>query len=274
MADMKRLGKGVERMSNRVLCWFSCGAASAVAAKKAIEKYGDSAQVLYCDTLAYEHPDNQRFMQDVERWLGRRITVLKSQKYADIFDVFRSTGFLVGPKGKALCTIELKKRLRFLYQLPNDIHVFGFTAEEGKRIERFHQQNFEAAEFPLFDSGITKEKCHEIIAEAGIAQPAMYRMGYDNNNCIGCVKGGIRYWNKIRTDFPEAFARMAALERELGAHILTDRRGGERKPLYLDELKPDHVAPKDPEIECGVLCHTSGGDPRPEPPTKVKERTK
>jgi PP-loop superfamily ATP-utilizing enzyme len=40
----------------RVLVWFSCGAASAVAAKLAVEKYGDQCEVLYCDTLAYEHP--------------------------------------------------------------------------------------------------------------------------------------------------------------------------------------------------------------------------
>lgn len=31
----------------------------------------------------------------------------------------------------------------------------------------------------------------------------MYDLGYANNNCIGCVKGGIGYWNKIRIDFPE-----------------------------------------------------------------------
>lgn len=36
----------------RVLVWFSCGAASAVAAKLAVDKYrNDSVEVLYCDTL-------------------------------------------------------------------------------------------------------------------------------------------------------------------------------------------------------------------------------
>ena len=25
----------------------------------------------------------------------------------------------------------------------------------------------------------------------GIEIPVMYRLGYNNNNCVGCVKGGI-----------------------------------------------------------------------------------
>jgi 3'-phosphoadenosine 5'-phosphosulfate sulfotransferase (PAPS reductase)/FAD synthetase len=84
----------------RVLAWFSCGAASAVAAKLAIEKYGDKVELLYCDTLKYEHPDNIRFLHDVEQWLGKKIKIMGSKKYTDIFDVFRKTGWLVGPGGQ------------------------------------------------------------------------------------------------------------------------------------------------------------------------------
>ena len=50
---------------SRVLSWFSCGDASAVASKLAVEKYGDRCEVVYCDTLAHEHPDNFRFLKDI-----------------------------------------------------------------------------------------------------------------------------------------------------------------------------------------------------------------
>ena len=60
----------------RKLVWFSCGAASAVAAKMAVDKYPD-CEVLYCDTLAYEHPDNMRFLNDVAKWIGKEIKLLK-----------------------------------------------------------------------------------------------------------------------------------------------------------------------------------------------------
>ena len=50
--------------------------------------------------------------------------------------------------------------------------------------------------------------------------PEMYHLGYHNNNCVGCVKGGMAYWNKIRVDFPGIFDRMAVLERKLGRSCL------------------------------------------------------
>lgn len=249
-------------MGIRVLAWFSCGAASAYAAKKAIEKYGDAVEVVYCDTLKHEHPDNLRFLRECGRWIGREVKILRSEKFSDIYDVFERTGFLVGPKGAARCTVELKKRVRFAYQRPDDIHIFGYTAEEGRRIERFRAQNFEAAEFPLHEQGVSKADCLAALAAAGIELPAMYRLGYQNNNCIGCVKGGMAYWNKIRRDFPDAFARMAALERKLGATVLSKReKGQERRRLYLDELQPNAGRGlKEPDIECGVLCETNQGE--------------
>lgn len=238
----------------RVLCWFSCGSASAVAAKFAYEMLGDSVEIIYCDTLAHEHPDNLRFLKDVEKWIGKPIKILKSKKYSDIYDVFEKTKYLVGPQG-ARCTVELKKRVRMEYQNPNDTHVFGFTFEENKRILRFKEQNFESAYFPLFDNKITKQMCHDIIAQAGIEQPAMYRLGYKNNNCIGCVKGGAGYWNQIRKDFPANFNRMAAVERKLGISINKIRRNGKMTKVFLDELSPDAGRnQKQDDIECGVIC--------------------
>ncbi|CAK7024888.1 MAG: hypothetical protein EUB_02291 [Eubacterium sp.] len=56
-------------------------------------------------------------------------------------------------------------------------------------------------------------------------------MGYPNNNCIGCVKGGMGYWNMIRKDFPEVFSRMAKLERDIRHSCI--------KNCFLDELEPN-----------------------------------
>lgn len=251
-------------MTARVLSWFSCGEASAVAAKLTVERH-PSAEVLYCDTFAYEHPDNRRFFADVERWIGTQIKVLRSETYTDIYDVFRRTRWLVGPQG-ARCTTELKKNVRKAYQRVDDVHIFGFTAEETHRVSRFHAENPELfAEFPLVVAGLTKADCRRIVAEAGIETPAMYRLGYKNNNCIGCVKGGIGYWNKIRRDFPDVFARMARMERELDVAInrTSKKIGGTRVKtrVFLDELPP-HLGryAAEPDIECGVLCE-HGKDP-------------
>ena len=241
---------------NRVLCWFSCGAASAVAAKFAVEKYGDLCEILYCDTLKYEHPDNLRFMADMECWIGKPIKLVRSTKYADIFDVFDKTGWLVGPQG-ARCTTELKRLVRRAYQQNDDLQIFGLTADESSRITLFERENLDVEyEWILRDRGITKADCYRIIQEAGIILPMMYRLGYNNNNCIGCVKGQAGYWNKIRVDFPEAFARMARQERKMNVAINKTYAGdGKRKRVFLDELPLDagRNVPL-PDIECGVLC--------------------
>lgn len=245
--------------SKRVLAWFSCGDASAAAAKLAVDKYGDRCEVLYCDTFAYEHPDNRRFLADVEVWLGRTVEVLKSEKYTDIYDVFNRTRWLVGVAG-ARCTTELKKNVRKAYQRVDDVHVFGFTADEMHRVEQLKRENPEIyAEFPLIDAGMTKADCHAMVRGAGIELPAMYRMGYKNNNCIGCVKGQAGYWNKIRVDFPESFDRMAKMERLLNAAICKSegKTDGKRwrKRVFLDELPPTMGRYQaEPDIECGVLC--------------------
>lgn len=239
---------------SRVLCWFSCGAASAYAARLTCEKY-PHAEVVYCDTLKYEHPDNARFMRDCERWMGREIKLLRSDKYADIYDVFDKTGWLVGPAG-ARCTTELKKKVRRAYQKDGDIHVFGYTVEEIHRREQLRIGEPDlTCEFPLIDRGITKQNCLEALFRADIAIPMMYRMGYSNNNCIGCVKGGAGYWNRIRRDFPEYFAKMAAQERKMNVAILKKDVNGKRVKVFLDELPHDMGrGDAEPDIECGVLC--------------------
>ena len=233
--------------NRRVLVWFSCGAASAVAAKITLEEYPD-AEVLYC-RVANEHPDNMRFLRDVERWIGKEIKILTNPDYpdADIFSVFRRTGWIVG-HGMARCTIDLKRVPRERYQRPGDIHVFGMTADERARIDRFERNNPELyLWWPLLERGLTKQDCFDIIRRAGIELPAMYRLGYKNANCVGCVKGGKGYWNKIRCDFPEAFDRMARFEREIGARIFPD--------VWLDELPPDAGRyESEYETECGPVC--------------------
>jgi len=239
----------------RILVWFSCGAASAVAAKLAVEKYPD-CEVLYCDTLAYEHPDNVRFLGDVEKWIGKKVKLLKSKKYTDIYDVFDKTGWLVGVGG-ARCTKELKRQVRKDYEKEGDLHIFGLTADEGKRIETFEDNNYELElEWILQDKNITKKDCYRIIQHAGIDLPTMYKLGYNNNNCVGCVKGQMSYWNKIRIDFKEAFERMATQERKMNVAICKSYAGdGKRKRVFLDELDPNagRGVPM-PDIECGVLC--------------------
>jgi hypothetical protein len=237
-----------------IIGWFSCGVTSAVAIKIAIKK-GLDVNIKYCETNS-EHHDNHRFMLDCEKWYGKKITALKSERYVDIWDVFEKTGWLVGPSG-ARCTTELKKKVRQNNSDIADVNIFGFDVSEVARIERFKKNNPEIKIMtPLIDAGLSKPDCMQIIKNAGIEIPEMYRLGYPNANCIGCVKGGAGYWNKIRKDFPAVFDRMSKVERKMNVAIIKKQEGKKTHRIFLDELPPD-AGDMQMEIfpECSLFCY-------------------
>lgn len=241
----------------RRIRWFSCGAASAVAAKLDIAKYG-AGPVVYCDTGA-EHPDNARFMADCAAWFGCEVETIGSEEYADTWDVWQKRRYLNGIAG-APCTGELKVAPRLAYQRPFDVQIIGYTVEEAHRAKRLAETFFEVQwVFPLIDAGLSKSDCLAMIERAGIELPVMYRLGYRNNNCIGCVKGKAGYWNKIRRDFPEVFERMAAMEVELGAHLI--ELGGER--IQLRDLPPDAGRYEAEDVSCSFMCAIAEQDMEP-----------
>lgn len=197
-------------MTNRLLCWFSCGAASAVATHTAIEinkkKHRFDEVVVAYTEVREEHPDNKRFLKDCEKWFGVPITVLRNEKYdGSIVNTFEKCRYMAGIAG-APCTRLLKKEVRKSFEKPTDTQVFGYTIEEKRRLDRFIDANNNVKIWaPLIDFGLTKAECLEILERADIALPAMYKLGYQNNNCIGCVKGGwvigIKYGLTFQTCF-------------------------------------------------------------------------
>ena len=168
-----------------------------------------------------------------------------------IFKVFHKRRFIKGPNG-APCTMILKKDVRKAYQRIDDVQIFGYTIDEMNRVDRFIDSNNDViTDFILVDGNITKPHCMKWFNDMGFKLPEMYQLGYANNNCIGCVKGGMGYWNAIRVDFKEAFDKMAKTEREIGHAINKGKEG----PVYLDELHPDRGNFKrDQPADCGFTC--------------------
>ncbi len=206
---------------------------------------------MYC-RVAEEHEDNIRFLDDFSKATGIPVKIIgDASKDYSIYNVFESRKFIKGPTG-APCTMILKKDVRKSYQRDSDIQIFGYTSEETGRVDRFIDSNNEViTDFILHDEGKTKQDCLEFIESLEVDTPIMYKLGYSNNNCIGCVKGGMGYWNKIRCDFPSAFEKMALLERKIGHAINKDKNG----PVFLDVLASDRGNfKKDKPSDCGFTC--------------------
>lgn len=241
-------------MTARIVCQFSCGAASAVATKIALAQHGERCEIINA-YLKNEHPDNRRFLADCERWFGRTVTVLCDKKFdADIVQVFRRKQFMKSMRG-APCSRELKRNLLDAWKQPGDVMVLGYTAEEEVRLDDFRERNPDWPVLaPLIDAGLSKDDCKAMLQRAGIELPLMYRLGYDNANCIGCVKGGEGYWRAIREDFPAQFEELAAVQDEIGegAYFFRNRQTGERYSLR--KIPPGQARRNEALPSCSFFC--------------------
>lgn len=235
-------------LDGRLLVWFSMGGASACMLKICARM---NPLAIYCNTSMDEHGDNARFRREVEAWAGIKVKVIGSDKYTTTDEVFDDTRYMSGIGG-ARCTTELKKIPRIRYAYPEDIHCFGMTADETKRVEQFERNNPDLnLAWPLVRAGLTKADCLKMLRDAGIELPMMYRLGFENNNCIGCVKAtSSHYWNLTRKHFPERFRQRAEQSRRLGAKLV--RYKGER--IYLDELPEEADEKLNEDLSCGPQC--------------------
>ena len=241
----------------RVVSWFSCGAASAVASKLILREHPD-AIIAYCATGS-EHPDNVRFMADCVRWFNAPIETVKSEKYADTWDVWERRRFLASMFG-APCTDELKVLPRVAFQHPDDLHIFGYTADAAdvaranRMVKGYPEMKMR---FPLIERGIDKAACLAMIQSADVALPPMYALGFHNNNCIPCVKAtSPGYWSLVRKAFPDQFARMVILSRELNVRLtrINDVR------MFIDEIPADWPTTNPIAPACDFLCHIAEQD--------------
>ena len=240
-----------------IAVWFSNGAASAVGLKLAIDLYGRENVRAINNPVIEEDEDNLRFQADVSSWLGIEIERAVNPEYpeASAVQVWWQRRAMSCPRG-APCTIELKKKARQHWENTNhvDWHVFGFTAEERNRHERFILTERSNLLPTLIDAGLTKDDCAAILRDAGLDLPRVYAEGYPNANCIGCVKAtSATYWNLVRETRPTVFNDRAAQSRALGVRLA--RFKGKR--IFLDELPPDAKGRPLKQLkmpECGIHC--------------------
>jgi hypothetical protein len=242
----KSIASGKEPLN---VSWFSAGVSSAVAIKLAMQGY-EIDHIFYIH-IEDQHRDTLRFVIDCEKWFGQKIEVLQSPKYKSVEQVVRACIYINGPSG-APCTTRLKRWVRKAWERKHNgqqiTYVWGLDINERDRADHIESNMSEQSHiFPLLERKLTKQAAHEILKASGIKRPAMYNLGYHNNNCIGCVRGGMGYWNKIRVDFPDVFASRAKLERFVGASCI--------KGVYLDELDPKRGRHEGPIVDdCGIMC--------------------
>lgn len=220
-----------------------------------------AAIIVRCET-SNEDPDNYRFESDIMRLLNRTMTLLKSDEYEDVWDVWQKRRYMSGTDG-APCTAAMKVAPRLAFQRPTDLHVFGYTAdaEDMGRFKRLKENYPEiAVRAPLIEQGVTKAACLALVERWGVQLPRSYAMGFPNANCLGtgCVKAtSPDYWALYRFRFPENFARTAAYAREIGCRLT--RINNIR--IFIDEIPADWPMTNPIVPACDFLCHLAEMEP-------------
>lgn len=205
-------------METKHIVMFSGGAASSVVAKMIADKYPDDTILLHTPTGA-EHPDADRFREQVARFIGLPITIEKAKKtlwdYAESYQQIPNDSL-------PWCTRQMKlvPQDRFLKRLEKQgiefIQYLGLGVDEWGRVQKVWARNEAKGRkvaFPLMDARLNGNDCKRIVREEwGICLPQPY-IYLSHNNCIPCYKGGQAHWHKVWQYYPEQFERAATAER-------------------------------------------------------------
>lgn len=197
----------------RYIVSLSGGVASAVAAERAIERYGRAAVTLWFADVLWEDEDNYRFMADcMQRWGGELITYCDGRTPLQIAEHEQ----IIPNQRHAPCSRSLKIRpfVKFLEVQPGPVTVLlGLDWREQHRMAK-PKVTYEAlpgvtVDYPLMWQPMEFRSYQEVVREWLIEPPRMYAAGFSHANCGGrCVKQGIAEWNRLRLWEPDRFAEV------------------------------------------------------------------
>lgn len=229
---------------------LSGGVASAVAADRAIERYGREVVALWIADTMWEDSDLWRFVDDLmRRWGGELIKYCDGRTPLQVAEDEQ----IIPNQRHAPCSRSLKIRpfVKFLSDQPKPLTVLlGLDWKEQHRMAA-PRKNYESiggvtVDYPLMWKPLEYRPYQEVVKSWGIEPPQLYQLGFPHNNCGGrCVKQGIKEWMRLRAQMPERFAEVRDWEQAQRAKggprsdyaIARDQSGYDVKPVTLAELE-------------------------------------
>jgi len=218
--------------TRRVIVGFSGGVTSAWCAGWALRHFPrDEVVLLFHDTKA-EDADTYRFLNEMAARLQMPITDRSDGRSLD--QVFEDHNAIANNR-MGFCSEELKQipGKKFIRELQEHgvteiVRVFGFSANEGHRIQRQSAYSWQlstlwcevSARFPIAEEKVTKQDCANWCScTMGVSIPRIYEWS-EHANCVGCIKGGKNYWLAVKENAPEVYAHRKEQEQRYGCHLL------------------------------------------------------
>jgi 3'-phosphoadenosine 5'-phosphosulfate sulfotransferase (PAPS reductase)/FAD synthetase len=204
---------------------FSGGASSSYTAYLVLKKVNRKDIILLHTPTYSEHPEADRFREDVSNFLNIPITVQADGR--DIWKLIEDRKYIPS-QFMPFCTQQLKinQSEKFFNHFNEDfVQYIGYGINEWSRVQRTYTRNLvkkRIVQFPVFESGLSDEKIKNIIKnDWGIKLPDSYKY-LKHNNCIPCFKAGKAEWKNFYLYFPEQYKKAIDAEKKTGYTVFKD----------------------------------------------------
>jgi len=199
---------------------FSGGKDSTAMLLMMIEKNMPIDEIIFCDT-GMEFPAMYEHIQKVEKFINRKITILKNEKTFEYYlsDIKIKTGKRQGQFGYGWaghifrwCTKVMKHKISKDYlKNKNYILYIGIAVDEQKRLQRSHNRQ-KLFKFPLNEWGISEEQALQYCYKRGLNWGGLYEK-FKRVSCWCCPLQSIGSARILYNDFPELWQELKRLDK-------------------------------------------------------------
>lgn len=206
---------------------FSGGKDSTAMLLRMIEEGMRVDLILYCDT-GLEFPEMEEHIRKVEKYIGRKITVIKSEKdfmywateHKRIVKSDKITGvkpgdIMLGYAWPSVfsrwCTRVLKIDIisDYLRDLKKDYDLVQYVGIASDEPQRERDKNY-----PLIKWGMTESDCLKYCYDRGFDWGGLYEI-WDRVSCWCCPLQGLEDLRKLRKYRPELWERLREMDRTI-----------------------------------------------------------
>lgn len=198
---------------------FSGGKDSTCMLLEMLERGMQIDEIVFCDT-SKEFPGMYAHIDQVERYIGRKITRLKEEHGFDYWfgEHIKTKGKSIGRVGygwpdslSRWCTAGLKRDVlrRHLKGLEY-IEYHGIAYDEPKRIDKNQGRNIQ---YPLFEWGVVEAEALKYCYDRGFTWNGLYKQ-FRRVSCWCCPLKGLDEMYALYTHYPELWAELLEMDKK------------------------------------------------------------
>lgn len=205
----------------------------------------EKLELVFCDT-EQEIPETYEYLNKIEIFLNKKITILKPQKSFDhLISIYNHLPSIT----QRWCTVELKTKVfkKYFDEISKHKNIdsvylyIGIRADEASRTESSkHNSKKIKAIYPFVDYGLHKSDIDKILEESGIGYSDYYKWR-KRSGCYFCMFQSKNDWLNLYEHHPDLFKKAMEYEIDAGTTKREKRFGWNMDMALKDMIKPENI---------------------------------